>query len=78
MAGHDEQVLNKLTVQWLLLQLTDEERAIIELFFSGEYNFSEIGEIVGRKYRGGRILSGSAIRYHKIRIIGKLRNIMGE
>jgi DNA-directed RNA polymerase specialized sigma24 family protein len=70
-------VLNKVAIEAVLGRLTDEEREIIELWIWHDLNFDEIGEIVGQKYRG-RPLTGSAIRYHKNRVLRHLRTLLGE
>ena len=65
-------VIDRLTAEWLLARLTEEEQEILRLWIVEERNFAEIGKIVGLKYRG-RELTGSAIRYHKDRIRAKLQ-----
>lgn len=76
----DGEVINRLTVEWLMTQLSEEEREIMHLWVVEELTFAEIGKIVGLKYRG-RELTGSAIRYHKDRIkaqLEKFRESVGE
>lgn len=65
-------VINRLTVEWLMQQLTPAEQEILHLWVIEELTFSEIGKIVGLKYRG-KELTGSGIRYHKDRILAKLQ-----
>lgn len=71
-AENGDDVLNRLTVDWLLDKLEEEEIEILNLWLLQELTFEEIGQIVGLKYRG-RVLTGSAIRYHKDRIVARLR-----
>lgn len=71
-ASIEQTVLDKLTCRTLLTFLTPEEQEILVLWAVEELSFAEIGEIVGLKYRG-RVLSGSAVRYHKKRIVNKLQ-----
>lgn len=68
------EVFNKLTVEWLQTKLAPEEWEILHLWIIEELNFSEIGKIIGYKYRG-KELTGSAIRYHKDRILARLRTM---
>ena len=72
----DSEVINRLTVEWLMEQLAPAEREIMHLWVVEELTFSEIGKIVGLKYRG-KELTGSAIRYHKDRIRQKLHKFRG-
>jgi len=65
-------VIDRLTVAWLMEQLKPEEREILHLWVVEDLTFAEIGKIVGLKYRG-RELTGSAIKYHKDRIKAKLQ-----
>ena len=77
---YGEDVINKLTVTWLMEQLEPEEREILYLWVVEELTFAEIGKIVGIKYRG-KELTGSAMRYHKDKIREKLapfRKAVGE
>lgn len=67
----DGEVITRLTVEWLLSHLTEEEREIMQLWVVEELTNAEIGKIVGLKHRG-RELTGSAIRYRKDRIKEKL------
>lgn len=71
-----DDILNRLTVDWLMAKLDEEEREILDLWLIKELNFEEIGQIIGMKYRG-RVLTGSAIRYHKDRILDHLRQYAG-
>ena len=64
-------VENRLTVEWLLSKLKPEEAEILWLHEIEEMTFSEIGTVIGLKYRG-KELTGSAIRYHKDKIYAKL------
>jgi DNA-directed RNA polymerase specialized sigma subunit len=73
----DGEVINRLTVEWLMGHLSEEEREIMHLWVIEERTFSEIGKIVGMKYRG-RELTGSAIRYHKDRILTLLQKYRDE
>lgn len=69
--GYGDDVLNRLTVERLKSELTDEEWEIWYLWAAEEMTFSEIGKVIGLKYRG-KELTGSAIRYHRDRIQEKL------
>lgn len=69
-----DEVLDRLTIEWLRSKLEPEEWEILHLWVIEELTFSEIGKIIGYKYRG-KELTGSAIRYHKDRIIKKLREL---
>lgn len=68
---HSTTVLNRMTIERLRKELTDEEWEIWYLWAVEELTFSEIGKIIGLKYRG-KELTGSAIRYHRDRIQEKL------
>ena len=65
-------VIDRLTVQWLLEQLGPEEQEILWLHEVEELTLEEIGKVIGIKYRG-KELTGSAIRYHKDKILLRLR-----
>lgn len=67
-------VLNRLTLEWVRSKLAPEEWEILHLWIIEELNFAEIGKIIGYKYRG-KELTGSAIRYHKDRILARLRTL---
>jgi DNA-directed RNA polymerase specialized sigma24 family protein len=68
-------ILDKVALETVLARLTPEEREIIELWIWQDMNFDEIGDVIGKKYRG-RPLTGSAIRYHKNRILQRMRQWM--
>lgn len=70
-------ILDKVALESTLSRLSPEEREIIELWIWHDMNFEEIGEVIGEKYRG-RALTGSAIRYHKNRILSRMRQWMFE
>lgn len=75
MTAHEDfgtEVLNRMTVDYLMSKLEAEEVEIVHLWVIEELTFAEIGKIIGLKYRG-RELTGSAIRYHKDRIMVKLQ-----
>jgi DNA-directed RNA polymerase specialized sigma24 family protein len=65
-------VITRLTVEWLMTHLSEEERAILWLHEIEELTLEEIGKIIGKKYRG-KELTGSAIRYHKDKILERLQ-----
>lgn len=67
-------VIDRLTVEWLFARLSPEERDILWLYEVEELTLAEIGRLIGEKYRG-KVLTGSAIRYHKDRILGRLRDL---
>lgn len=67
-----DDVVTRLSVEWLLRQVTEEERMILELWLIDELTFDEIGIIVGLKYRG-RVLAGRTMQYHKDKIRARLR-----
>ena len=73
-SGEDagDTIASKLAIAWLLTKLTMEEQDILYLWLIEELNFTEIGKIIGNKYRDGP-LTGSAIRYHKDRCKIKLQ-----
>lgn len=68
-------VLDKVSLETVLAKLSPEERDIVELWIWQDMNFDEIGDVIGKKYRG-RPLTGSAIRYHKNRILQRMRQWM--
>jgi thymidylate synthase len=70
-SDHGAEVLNRLTIERLQKELTAEECEIWYLWAAEELTFGEIGRIIGLKYRG-KELTGSAIRYHRDRILEKL------
>lgn len=70
-------ILDKVALESVLSRLAPEEREIIELWIWQDMNFDEIGEVIGKKYRG-RALTGSAIRYHKNRILKRMSQMMGD
>lgn len=70
-------ILDKVALEAVLSRLAPEEREIIELWIWHDMNFDEIGDIIGKKYRG-RPLTGSAIRYHKNRILKRMNQMMGD
>ena len=71
------EVINRLTVDWLMTQLGPEEREILWLHEVEELTLEEIGKLIGLKYRG-KELTGSAIRYHKDKILQRLRQLRAE
>jgi DNA-directed RNA polymerase specialized sigma24 family protein len=70
-------VLTRITVEWLLNHLAPEEQEILILHEIEELTFAEIGKIIGHKYRG-RALTGSTIKYHKDKILARLRQLTTE
>lgn len=70
-------VLDRLTVDWLLTHLTDEQRDILYLWAVEERTLADIGRIVGLKYRG-RALTGSVIAYHKKAICKRLQEYRAD
>jgi DNA-directed RNA polymerase specialized sigma subunit len=69
--GMGGDVFDRLTLEYLMAKLDPEEQEILHLWVIRELNFTEIGKIIGLKYRG-RELTGSAIRYHKEKILARL------
>lgn len=69
---YDNPILNQLTVTKLLDTLEGEHLDIIQLWMSGSYTLQEIGQIVGEKYHGNP-LQPSVIRYHRDKILRRLR-----
>lgn len=67
----DREILS-ISLSKVLLQLSEEERDIIYLWVVEELSFEQMGVIIGEKYRG-RPLTGSVIRYHRDKILDKLR-----
>jgi len=65
-----EEVIDRMTVEWLLDKLTPEQREILELRFLERLSYEEIGAVIGVKYRDGP-LTGSAVRYHQQRILAQ-------
>lgn len=70
-------VINRLTVEWLMAQLGPEEQEILWLHEVEELTLEEIGKLIGLKYRG-KELTGSAIRYHKDKVLQRLRLLRVE
>lgn len=71
---------NRLVIEFLMSKLEPEEAEILWLHEIEELTFAEIGKIIGLKYRG-KELTGSAIRYHKDKIVARLqqyRDAAGE
>jgi DNA-directed RNA polymerase specialized sigma24 family protein len=69
-----ERVADRLTADWLLAKLVPWERELMILWAVEDMTNSEIGKILGKKYRG-RVLTGGTIRYHKGRIRKKLADL---
>lgn len=70
--SYDTLLLNKLTVEKMMAFLSSEERDIINLWCSGSFTLEEIGRVIGQKYHGYDVKS-SIIRYHRDKILRKLR-----
>lgn len=70
-------VIDRLTLEWLLSHLTDEEQDLLWLHEVEEMTLEEVGRVIGLKYRG-KELTGSAIRYHKDKILQRLRHLRTE
>jgi DNA-directed RNA polymerase specialized sigma24 family protein len=68
---------DRLAVEYLLGKLSAEEQEILLLYHVQELTFSEIGKVVGLKYRQ-RELTGSAIRYHHEKIKQKLQKFKDD
>lgn len=70
----DDEVLNRLAVEFLMSKLNDaEDREILWLWAVEDLTFDEIGAIIGMKYRTPpRKLTGSCIRYHKEKLVALL------
>lgn len=79
MHDHGSDVINRLTVDWLREQLTEEEWEILTLWNLEGLTFDEIGVIIGQKYRPDDVekLTGSGVRYHYGRILEKCRSLAG-
>lgn len=69
---YGEDIVNRLTVQKLLADLSDEEREILKLICWDDETYATIGKVVGQKYRE-RDLSGSGIRWLRDEIFDALR-----
>jgi DNA-directed RNA polymerase specialized sigma24 family protein len=66
-----EDVTDRLAVEFLLNKLTPFEQEILLLHKVEELTFSEIGQVLGKKYRA-KEFTGSAIRYHYEKIKRRL------
>ena len=70
-------LVDKVTVEAFFKHLSAEERDILVLWLWEELPFDDIGQVIGERYRG-RALTGSVIRYHRDRILIRLREIMRD
>jgi DNA-directed RNA polymerase specialized sigma24 family protein len=73
----EEEALDKMSVEWLMQHLSPEERDIVYLWAVEDYNFDEIGQVVGQKYYGKAML-GTTVRYRKDKIMRTLRALKEE
>lgn len=69
---YDNSLLNRLTVEKVLTDLSEEERDIIIMWMSGSFTLGDIGRVIGQKYHREDIKS-SVIRYHRDKILRRLR-----
>lgn len=75
--GFELEVLDRLTVEWLLDQLSDEERDFLTLWVAEDLNFRMIGKLIGLKYRGYE-LSDSGARYLRDELKAKCQRLLSE
>jgi DNA-directed RNA polymerase specialized sigma24 family protein len=68
----ETEVLDRLSVEWLMAKLTAEERDILTLWVVEDYSFEKIGDIVGNKYYG-MSMPDTTVRYRKDKILKLLR-----
>lgn len=69
-----QDIVNRITVERLLQDLTEEEREILYLWIEEGWTFAEIGVDIAQRYREKDRLSSSGIRYLRDQILRKLRN----
>lgn len=73
----EDEVLDRVSLEWLIGQLDSEERDILMLWVVEELNFDDIGTIIGNRYHN-EPMRGTTIRYRKDKIMRKLREFRTE
>lgn len=70
-------VLNRVLVEQLMARLSEEDKDFVQWWIWHDKNFDEIGLLFGLKHRG-RVLTDSAMRYHRNRILKNFRDMLEE
>jgi RNA polymerase sigma factor (sigma-70 family) len=72
-----EKVLRGIEVEQLLAGLTAEDREIINLYYWHGMKMGEIGEEIGKRFRGGKPLSAGTVSKYRNRILTSLQEQAG-
>lgn len=74
-APHRIDILDKIALEAAIAQLSPLRQEIARMYWWEDVPLDEIGDVLGPKYRG-KVLTGSAIRYHLQKISERLREIL--
>lgn len=69
---YGDDLIDKLTIQALMEELTEEDRAILRWIYWNQESYANIGIVIGEEFRD-KILSGSGIRFLRDEIYAALK-----